>query len=306
MRAMNFPQRRLMQDLKKQFEIPGIVRVESGNGGLTKIVVSSPKATAEIYLHGAHITHFQPAGHQPVLWMSKSAVFQPGKPIRGGVPICFPWFGPRQGDANAPAHGFIRLLEWQIESITQNNGEVIVTLMRQSDEASKKWWPADFVLRHVVTIGSQLKMTLRMTNRSKEAIRFQEALHTYMNVSDIRQIKVEGLAGAKYIDHLDAKKIKEQNGSVNFVGETDRVYFDNEATCTVIDPVLKSSIKISKSGSKSTVVWNPWIAKAKAMSDFGDDEWPGMLCVETANVHQNEIELAAGATHEMSAILGVL
>jgi glucose-6-phosphate 1-epimerase len=146
-------------------------------------------------------------------------------------------------------------------------------------------------------------MTLRMTNRSPQAIRFQEALHTYMSVGDIRQTRVEGLAGAKYIDHLDAKKIKDQNGPVNFVGETDRVYFDNEATCTLIDPAMKRSIKIAKSGSKSTVVWNPWIAKAKAMSDFGDDEWPGMLCVETANVHQNEIELAAGATHEMTAMV---
>jgi glucose-6-phosphate 1-epimerase len=176
----------------------------------------------------------------------------------------------------------------------------------QTDSDSRKWWPADFILRHIVTISSQLTMTLKMINRGQQAIRFQEALHTYLSVGDIHQTRVEGLAGAKYIDHLDAKKVKEQNGPVTFVGETDRVYFDNRATCTVIDPAKNRAIKISKSGSKSTVVWNPWIAKAKAMSDFGDDEWPGMLCVETANVHQNEIELAAGATHEMTAIVGVV
>ncbi|HMB95237.1 MAG TPA: hypothetical protein VKK61_04285 [Tepidisphaeraceae bacterium] len=186
-----------------------------------------------------------------------------------------------------------------------NKDDVVITLITKSDEASKKWWPADFVLRHVVTIGSQLTMKLQMTNQSRETIHFEEALHTYLTIGDIRQTRVEGLAGAKYTDHLDAKKAKEQSGLVNFVGETDRVYFDNQATCTVIDPVTKRSIKIAKRGSKSTVVWNPWIAKAKAMSDFGDDEWPGMLCVETANVHQNAVELAAGATHEMTAIVGL-
>src|SRR5450432_3825163 len=123
-----------MQSSAKQFEIPGIVRIEPGNGGLTKLVVTSPKASAEIYLHGAHVTHFQPAGQKPVLWMSESSLFDASKPIRGGVPICFPWFGPRKDDPKSPAHGFARLREWKIESISHIGDEVVVTLILKSDD----------------------------------------------------------------------------------------------------------------------------------------------------------------------------
>lgn len=292
---------------RSQLEIPGIVKIEKGQGELEKIIIQTAAASAEIYLHGAHVTHFQPAGHQPVIWMSRASWFEPGKPIRGGVPICFPWFGPRADDPKSPAHGFARLRDWKIESVTKNeSGQVVVTLMLRSDDATRALWPADFAARHIVTIGSMLEMKLAVQNTSGKPIRFEEALHTYLAIGDIRQASVEGLGGTKYIDKVDGAKIKDQiDPLIRFTGETDRVYLDTQATCIVHDPVMQRVIEIAKSGSSATVVWNPWIAKARAMADFGDEEWQQMLCIETANVALHAVELPAGATHEMSARIRV-
>jgi glucose-6-phosphate 1-epimerase len=292
-----------MQELKKQFDIPGVVRVEPGNGGLTKIVVSSPSAFAEIYLQGAQVTHFQPADQQPIIWMSKSSNFEPNKAIRGGVPICFPWFGPRAGDPQAPMHGFVRVRPWDIESITKsNNGTVVATLILKSDEATKKFWSADFVIRHIISIGSTLEMKLEVRNTSSQSFKFEEALHTYFGIADINKISVEGLGGVKYLDKVDSMNMKDQRDPlIKFTGETDRVYLDTQATCIIDDPIKKRKIEVAKNNSNTTVVWNPWIAKAKAMADFGDEEWREMVCVETVNSGKSAVELAAGATHAMTA-----
>jgi glucose-6-phosphate 1-epimerase len=291
-----------MESLRKQFEIPGVVRIEPGNGGLTKIVVTSPQAGAEIYLQGAHVTRYEPAGKRPVLWMSGSSWFEPGKPIRGGVPICFPWFGPNQENPKLPAHGFARLREWSIESTKHENNLVTITLALKSDDATRALWPHDFEIRHIIRIGSSLEMSLAVKNISQQAFKFEEALHSYFAVGDIKQVSISGLAGVTYIDKVDGAKTKQQaEPLIRFTGETDRPYLNTEATCIIDDPAAKRKIEISKRGSKVTVVWNPWINKSKAMPDFGDNEWPGMVCVETANVAQHAVQLAPGATHEMTA-----
>lgn len=296
-----------MQTPKEQFEIPGIVRIEPGNGGLKKIIVTTAQAYAEVYLHGAHVTHFQPAGADPVLFMSKSSWFEPGKPIRGGVPICFPWFGPRQADPKSPAHGFARLREWTIESIEHAGTSVTITLQLKSDEQTRAAWPFDFVAKHVITVDSSLEMKLIVENTSREPIGFEEALHTYFTVGDVKQISIEGLKGVGYLDKVDAAKPKQQiDPLIKFTGETDRPYLNTESTCIIHDPSMKRKIEVAKSGSRATVVWNPWINKAKAMPDFGDEEWPGMVCVETANVGDYTIKLAPGAKHEMVARIALV
>lgn len=297
-----------MQSLKKQFEIPGAVAIEIGRGGLVKIVVTTPQAMAEIYLQGAHVTNYQPMGKQPVLFMSNESWFEPGKPIRGGVPICFPWFGPNQENPQLPAHGFARLREWGIDSITQApNGEVRLVLTLHSDDRTRALWPFDFTATHVITIGSTLEMTLGIENRSGKNMRFEEALHTYLNVSDIKQVRIEGLQGAEYLDKVDGAKSKTQSDrEIQFTGETDRPYLGTQTACIVRDPKMNRNIEISKRESNTTVVWNPWINKAKAMPDFGDDEWLRMVCVETANVGKHAVELPQGSSHEMTAILRVI
>jgi len=287
--------------------IPGL-KTDTGRNGLPCVRVHTNLCQAEIYLHGSHVTHFHPQSQpKPVLWMSAKSHFAPDKPIRGGVPICFPWFGPKADDAKAPAHGFGRLMEWKLDGSKQNtDGSVSISMSLESDEKTRQFWPADFVARHVVTVGRTLTMALVVTNTGSAPARFEAALHTYYAVGDVKQVSVSGLENASYLDRLKpGERFRQNNQPIRFVGETDRTYLDTTATVTIHDPVLGRTIVVEKTGSRSTVVWNPWIAKAKAMPDFGDDEWPGMLCVETANVAENAVTLQPGSQHAMTASISV-
>jgi D-hexose-6-phosphate mutarotase len=289
--------------LSQKHSIPGIAQIID-SGGLPAVTITAG-AHGQIYLHGAHVSRWKPQGHSEVLWMSAKSVFLDGKPIRGGVPICFPWFGPLGGVAGAQTHGFVRNRAWELESVRQTAVGIEVSMITRSDDQSRALWPRDFLLRHRVTFGRELTMSLELTNTGTAPLAAEEALHTYFTVGDIRQTHVRGLDGVHYIDKVDGKKEKTQSGDIDFAGETDRVYFNTAAAATIEDPVLKRRITIRKEGSRDTVVWNPWIAKARAMADFGDDEWPGMLCVETCNVAGNAVEIAPGKTAVLSATLSV-
>jgi glucose-6-phosphate 1-epimerase len=288
-----------VQSLCEQFKVPGL-HFEAGLGGLTKAIVTTPVASGEIYLHGAHVTSWQPAGHEPVLWMSRSSLFQTGKPIRGGVPICFPWFGPHASDPSAPAHGFARTALWEVtEARTPAEGGISLTLQTRIDS---------FSVRFTVEFGSVLQMALTTepVPGTSTSQRFEDALHTYFSVSDVRSVSISGLEQARYIDKVDGAAEKSATGNaIVFMGETDRVYLNTVAECQLIDPDRKRTIVISKSGSQSTVVWNPWIAKSARMPDFGDHEWPEMVCIETANVGSNAIELAPNTSHTTTVVIRV-
>jgi glucose-6-phosphate 1-epimerase len=290
--------------LNRQFGIPGIASFDDGEGGLTRLTIKASSANAEVYVHGAHVTRFDPKDQPPLLFMSKMSQFKAGKPIRGGVPICFPWFGPKAGDAKAPAHGFARLMEWTVESVAQVGTGASVVLSLASNDETKAPWPANFSAKYTVTVGNELTLSLAVTNLGDAPVKFEEALHSYFTVGDIEAISIVGLADTTYLDKMNSGAPTQQNDEpIRFTGETDRVYLSTRATCMVNDPVLARDIEIAKSGSEATVVWNPWINKAKAMADFGDDEWPGMVCVETCNVAENAVSLAPGATHVMTAMI---
>jgi len=276
--------------------------VDEGRGGLRRIVVSDSLCDAEIYLHGAQVTHFQPRGCEPLLFLSQRSFFAAGKPIRGGVPICFPWFGPNTEDPSQPAHGFARLVDWQLESITRGaDGTKSTEFSLRSGPMTRRWWSSDFIARYQVTSGAELSISLAVHNPSVLPIRFEAALHTYLHVGDVRQASVTGLERSSYLDKMLAgERVAASGAPVRFTGETDRVYLATRDTCIVHDPVLNRRLVVEKSGSESTVVWNPWIAKAKSMQDFDDDEWPRMLCIETANVGQAGVTLAANQSHTMT------
>lgn len=297
----------MIEHLQDRFGIPNVVTFDAGQGGLTRVRITTPLASAEVYLHGAHVTQFQPSGHEPMLWLSAKSMYQTGKAIRGGVPICFPWFGPRGGDGVSPAHGFARISEWQVEAVGQGiDGVVELILSLGSNEHMRNIWPHAFSAKYRVRIGSSLELSLSVTNEDPVAFIFEEALHTYLVVGDVRQVSVSGLEGTMYIDKTDGLKHKPQgNERMTILGETDRVYFDTRAACVLDDGAMDRRIAIAKHGSDSTVVWNPWIAKSKAMADFGDDEWMGMICIETCNVGANQITLQPGATHELGAVIGL-
>jgi glucose-6-phosphate 1-epimerase len=294
-----------IEALNNRFGIPGKASVVEGNGGLPKVVVATPAAAGEIYLHGAHVTGWEPRGAGPVLFLSAESRWEAGRAIRGGVPICFPWFGGKADDASAPAHGFVRTKAWELESITQHGESIAVCLFTQSSAETKRWWPADFRASLRATFASELKLELDVRNLGATPIRFEEALHTYLRVGDIQQARVEGLDGVAYVDKTDANSQKKQQGTITIVSETDRVYLNTTSALELHDPVLGRRIRAAKAHSLTTVVWNPWVAKAQALADFGDAEWKEMICLETCNVGDFAIELTPGQSHVMEAILQV-
>jgi glucose-6-phosphate 1-epimerase len=291
-----------MAELDRRLGIPGVAKVVEGNGGLAKVVVTTRETSGEVYLHGAHVTSWQPSGAEEVIFVSAKSWWQPGRPIRGGIPICFPWFANRADDPSAPAHGFLRTTAWQLESIKQMGDAVRVSLSAQSDDATKQWWLADFQAYYHVTFGSELIVELAVINCGTTSLRFEEALHTYFKVGQIQQVQIDGLDAVSYLDKTDSKRKKTQDGPIVIVFETDRVYLNTAGPVEFEDRALRRRVNIAKDNSLTTVVWNPWIDKAKAMPDFGDDEWPEMLCVETCNVADFAIELEAGEQHTMRAV----
>jgi D-hexose-6-phosphate mutarotase len=279
----------------------------SSENQLPSVRLTSPDAEALVYLNGAHLAHWKPAGQEEVLFMSKESHFAAGKAIRGGVPIIFPWFGGRSGHPESPAHGFARTMNWNVAACEQRpDGGCAMTLELLSNDATRATWPHDFSLRFTIAAGKKLTMTLTVANTGAGPFTFEEALHTYLAIGDIAKTSITGLAGVTYIDKVDGFKKKQQGPEpIVISGETDRVYLATKSPCVVTDSAWNRKITVAKENSDATVVWNPWIAKAKAMADFGDDEWPQMVCVETCNVADHAITLQPGQSHAMTAIIGL-
>lgn len=294
-------------DLVHRFDIPNALRFEDGPGGLPRAVISTPAAEAIVYLQGAHIAHWTPRGQRPVLFLSARSLFAAGEAIRGGVPVIFPWFGPRGDGRPGPAHGFARTAKWEIEGTRLSDcGEVEITLALAPNAATRAFGYDALHLRLRVTVGSELEMELEARNDGKETLIYEEALHTYLAVADIHQASVSGLEGTTYIDKTDGfKRKKLGNEPLGIAKETDQVHLSTNATCVVHDPLWNRRIIVEKSGSNSTVVWNPWIEKTKTLSDMAPDDWKEMICVETANATDNAVHLSVGACHKMTALIRV-
>lgn len=255
--------------------------------------------SAAIHDHGAHVVRWQPEGQEPVLWMSARSAHDSDAPIRGGIPICLPWFGMGRNGSQSPAHGVARIRRWELMRVEEQ--PTFTRVSYTTDLVPSPTFAHALHAEYVVAIGSELAISLTVTNTGDDEASFEEALHTYFAVSDIHQVRVLGLDGALYKDKAPggAADLVRQDGDVTFTGETDRVY-ESSADVVIVDPGLARRLVVSKTGSANTVVWNPWVAKAAAMPDFGDDEWPGMLCVEGANVGDNAVRLVPGASHTMT------
>ena len=288
-----------------RFEIPGIAKVVEGNGGLPKIRITSRAAVGEMYLHGAHVTSWKPAGREEVLFLSSQSRWEHDRAIRGGIPICFPWFGNKADEPKAPAHGFVRTKAWQLESIAQVGDGVVVSMFTESDEDTKRWWPADFRAVYRVTFASELGLELVVKNSGTTSLRFEEALHAYHRVGNVLKTRLAGLSGITYIDKTDSNRKKTQRGEIAIVSETDRVYLDTNNAIEMEDPVLRRRTHVAKENSRTTVVWNPWVQKAQSLADFADDEWMQMICIETSNASDFAVHLAPGQTHTMKALVTV-
>jgi glucose-6-phosphate 1-epimerase len=293
--------------LANQFDIANAVRFEDAPGGLVRAVISTPAVEAEVYLQGAHVTHWAPRGQRPVLFLSRKSLFAPGRPIRGGVPVIFPWFGPRADGKPGPAHGFARSTEWTIEETRlSNDGNVEITLALAPNDVTRGFGYDGFSARLRLTVGHELEMELETRNIAPETLIFEEALHTYFAIADIHQVSVSGLEGTTYIDKTDGfKRKKLGDDPVRISKETDQVHLNAQGTCVVHDPVWNRRIIVAKTGSDSTVVWNPWAEKTASMSDMASEGWQEMICVETANVADNAVHLRPDASHKLTASIRV-
>jgi D-hexose-6-phosphate mutarotase len=289
---------------------PEGVRIEKGSGNLDRIAIAADQGEAHVYLHGAQVTHFQPRGARPVLFVSRRSQFEagmPGKPIRGGVPLCFPWFGPKAGAPDAPMHGVARTLTWRLDAVIRgDSGAVRAMLHLESNDFTLRLFPFEFAATFVVTVDARLTMDLAVRNTGREPMQIEEAFHSYFAVGDARRVAIGGLEGLSYVDKTDAFARKAgERAPVAIARETDRIYTGARTTVGIADPAWGRRIVVDKSGSATTVVWNPWIDKAKALADFGDDEWTEMVCVETANAMDDAVTIAPGAMHAMSATIAV-
>jgi glucose-6-phosphate 1-epimerase len=240
-----------------------------------------------------------------VIFLSRQSKWAEGNAIRGGIPVCFPWFRNKADDPKAPSHGFVRTKAWDLDSVEKVGDAVRVSLSTTSDEGTRVWWPYDFRLQHRLTIGVELAQELVMTNTGSKPLRFEEALHTYYRVGGADALRIKGLDAVKYLDNMDNNREKQQLGEIAFTAQTDRAYLDTTHPVEIEDPVLRRRIRLEKDQSLTTVVWNPWNTGAQPMADLGDDEWRTMACVEASNIRAFTVDLAPGQQHSMKTLIKV-
>ncbi|MFC4556424.1 D-hexose-6-phosphate mutarotase [Georgenia faecalis] len=284
-------------------DLPDRVRLVPGD--LDRLVVDAPSATAEIYLQGAHVTAWAPQSQAPVLFTSTASAFQEGRAIRGGIPLCFPWFGPGESRDRSPAHGFARVRPWELVEAVEEGDAVTVVLRLTDDERTRAAWPHAFEATYRVTVGQSLTLALEVRNTGPVPARYDEALHTYLAVSDVASIRVRGLEGVRFTDEAAGTEGTESE-PVTFDGAlVDRLYPGTDADVVVEDPGHGRWIRTRTERSHSRIVWNPGAEKAEAMADLETREWRHMVCTEVGNVWADAVELAPGETHTLTAEIAV-
>lgn len=270
------------------------VCIEHTKSGLEFIRVNSRQCQAKIFLQGGQITEFTPTGKLPLLWVSDEETFTEGVSIRGGIPICWPWFGQHENN-EFPAHGIARTQVWQADEVHETDNQVTVSLKLPMQQVDTTLWPHRSSLRVEFILSEQLEVRLTTVNLGNSAFTFTQALHTYLPTENIKQTRVTGLQGAQYIEF--GKGPYKQNEVVEFTRETDQVYTQATAVQTIETP--QGMINVSRENSRSCVLWNPWIEKSKRLSNFADNDYKTMLCLEAANVLEDAVTLEPQQSHTL-------
>ncbi|MCX2980843.1 D-hexose-6-phosphate mutarotase [Halieaceae bacterium IMCC14734] len=292
-----------MQRLNEKFALDGEdhhLCVVQGKGGMPVIDIRNRFATAFISLQGAHVLSWTPEGQDDVLWLSEEARFAPGKSVRGGIPICWPWFGAHSSNSSLPSHGLARTAMWEILGTQEReDGSTRITFTLTPQPGNEQLWPAHTTLQYMVTIGKTLEMELVTSNNGADDITIGQALHTYFSIGNVDSVSLHGLDNDSYLDKLEGFARKHQRGPVIIQGEVDRVYIDTVDECVIEDKSLERTITINKRGSHSTVVWNPWKETAEKLGDMGEEGYKKMLCVETCNAADDVVTIAPGKAHHL-------
>lgn len=265
--------------------------------GINIIRVIHPLVEAGISLHGGHLLWFKPQGEKDIIWLSEKAIFDQSKAVRGGIPICWPWFG----QAGTPSHGFARTSQWSLLEHRENEHGVIVSLTLEDNDETYAIWPHKF--KNVLTfeIGQELKVSLTSTNTDNQPWSYSGALHTYFDIANINDIDITGM-GPNYLDSTLQGKACEGSSTLTFTSETDRVYTQPEATITINDTNNNREILVTNEGHNAAVIWNPWQALSISMGDMADNSFETMVCVEST-IHQPSIELAPGQSHTLATTI---
>lgn len=295
-----------IEKLNDTFGIEGKVKFAKMENDLVYLNITNKYADAKISLYGAHMMSFRPRNSEEILWMSPKSNFQIGQPIRGGIPVCFPWFGPHISDLAKPQHGFGRLMYWDlVETAAKPCGETLVRLQLCSSKETKAYWPHDFCAELTVVIGQKLDISLKVTNQSDESMDYTCALHSYYNLSSIENSTITGLLGASYHSQLEPGEFIQESPKIEIVKAETRHYHNTDATCTIEDTLFKRKIRIEKAGSRITTVWNPGKETCATINDMPDDAYLHFVCVEAVNAFDDVIKLAQGNSHTTTAIIGL-
>ena len=293
----------LIDTLNRRFRVTGRLQFVDNGHGLPVAEIQTAQASARLALQGAQVLAWQPAGHLPVIWLSQAAVFEPGQAVRGGVPVCWPWFGARAG---LPAHGFVRTRLWELRDVSEDLAQpMVLRLGLRDDDSTRALWDFAFDLELVVTVGATLTLALTTRNTGDQAFTLTQALHSYFCVGDIAQTSVQGLDGTDYLDKVQDFALARQTGPLEFRGETDRIYINTRADCRIEDRLWQRRLQVAKTGSSSTVVWNPGREREQTLPDMAAGAYRGMLCVETCNAGPDQISVAPGCAHTLSACISV-
>ncbi|WP_372768240.1 D-hexose-6-phosphate mutarotase [Pseudoalteromonas sp.] len=270
------------------------VTVQQTDTGLEYISVDADFCSAKIFLQGAQLTEFTPKGKKPLIWVSQDEDYQVGKGVRGGIPICWPWFGMSANDG-WPQHGIARTMLWRAEEVIENDEKIVVSFSLPMAQVNKEYWPHQSSLKVVFTLSDRLHIALINTNTGDAAFELTQALHTYFPTPEIENTTVDGLQGSNYIEFGEGPYT--QSDIVSFARETDMVYQNTPLVQTINTP--DGIIEVGRENSSSCVLWNPWTEKSKRLSNFRDDEYHTMLCLEAANVMDDKVTLQPGASHSL-------
>ena len=297
--------------LNESFGLPGVLLFDEPHPGMPRARITTPPCTGELYRQGPHLTQWQPAGQGEALFLSERSAFVPGKAIRGGVPVIFPWFGsadttPIHTSPGAPSHGFARVWPWTLQFAALSGDDLYLSLTLDQTEGVRALGFRDFQLAYEVVLGRELCVRLTVANTGEAPFPFEEALHAYLSVGGIEQVTVIGLEGTDFLDKTDRFQRKTQTtADLRFDGETDRPYLNTSAPLLVRDPVLHRCLHVQKTGSETTVTWNPGAELAAKLPDLQTDDWERFVCVETANTAENAVTLAPREARTMEMRLRV-
>ncbi len=287
--------------LNRDFGVPGRIAFRPGPCGEPVAVLVEEHGACEVALYGGHVLSYRPTGHSPVLWLSKSAMSTvPGKAIRGGIPVCWPWFGAHPGGAG-PSHGLARTARWNLLNTAYDSYSTTLSLLLEDSPETIAVWPHRFRLELKVSVGACLKVSLSTTNSDAAPLELTEALHSYFLVKDVREAKVSGLDGVSYLDKAPGGADGVQAGDIGFASETDRIYVGAPDECVVEDAPIRRRIRVVKDGGSAAVVWNPWSDKAARMADMAPEDYLRFVCVESANAGGAPVSITPGETHTLTA-----